>query len=301
MIKTFLLHKQKILFLGLVMLTCLLVSAWVGDAKYWHEIDWMDVVGEGGSAIAMTIWIAFILGSRPQGRVTNLLTIGLGAMMVAFWQDALDEFIRIPAEQWWGQWIESVAMPLGISILTFGLYHWYQEQIVINQTLKKREQFYREHLWFDRVTHINRVDSLKKQLALIGQNNPEQVVAIIMLDVAKFSWFNREYGRKEGDRFLFHLTELIQLNMASEHLLTRYASDRFALILPNTSLEKAKVTAEYIKQACHHFYYHLQKHDAVYVPELNIGVAGCNGQDAQELIEKGNKALARAKQLLKVA
>lgn len=301
MIKTFLLHKQKIILLLALMLMCLSVTAWIGESKYWHEIDWMDVIGEGGSAIAMAIWIIFILASRPRGRVTNLLTLGLGAMMIAFWQDALDEFIRVPAEQWWDEWFESVAMPFGISLLTFGLYHWYQEQLVVNQTLKKREQFYREHLWFDNVTHINRVDSLKTQLTLLGQEQPQQPLAIIVLDVAKFSWFNREHGRQEGDRFLFHLTELLQLNMGNHELLARYAADRMALILPNTDFSQAEVKAEQISQVCSHFYYHLQYSDKVYIPDVNVGVASTLGQDAHDLIQQGNHALALAKQSLNAA
>lgn len=297
----FLLHKKKVILLIALMLICLCVTAWLGDAKNWQEIDWLDVIGEGGSAVAMIIWIAFILGSRPNGRVTNLLTIGLGFMMIAFWQDALDEFIRLPAGEWWDQWFESITMPLGISVLTYGLYHWYQEQMIVNDTLKKREQFFREHLWFDNITHINRSDQLKKQVAIIADTQPHEVLSIIMLDVAKFSGFNRSYGRKEGDGFLYKLSEFIQLNMRDQDLLTRYAADRFALILPCTSADQAQIIAQQLKVVTEHFHYYLEGSDMSFTPILNIGVASCKGMHSQELISKGNQALALAKQPIKVA
>ncbi|GAA6134136.1 GGDEF domain-containing protein [Oceaniserpentilla sp. 4NH20-0058] len=301
MFSTILLHKRKVVLLSVILLSCVLVTAWVGDAKYWHEIDWVDVIGEGGSACAMAIWIVFILGSRPKGRVTDLLTLGLGAMMVAFWQDALDEFIRIPAEQWWEQWFESVAMPVGISILTYGLYHWYQEQLVVNDILKKREQFFREHLWLDNITHVNRVDSLNQQLQRIGHEHGESELSLIMMDVDKFSMFNRIHGKQEGDRFLFQLAEFLQLNMRDNDLLIRYAADRFIIILPHTDYMSALSMAYEIQDAIAHFYYRLKKTGHSYVPSVSLGIATRKGDEVSNLVESANQELSLAKQKRKVA
>lgn len=301
MLSTILLHKRKLSFLCATLLSCVLVTAWVGNAKYWDEIDWMDVIGEGGSACAMAIWIVFILGSRPKGRVTDLLTLGLGAMMVAFWQDALDEFIRIPAEQWWDQWFESVAMPVGISILTYGLYHWYQEQVVVNDILKKREQFFREHLWLDNITHINRVESLNKQLRIIGEENGDNDLSVIMMDVDKFSAFNRVYGKQEGDRFLFQLAEFLQLNMREEDLLIRYAADRFTIILPRTDYVCAQAFAAELQDAVSHYHYRLKKTGSTYLPKMTVGVATEKGSETAGLIHAVNQALLVAKKRQQVA
>ena len=301
MINTLQVHKQKISLLLVLIVSCFVVSSWFGQIKTWAEIDWIDVIGEGGSALAMAIWIAFILGSRPQGRVTNLLTLGLGFMMVAFWQDALDEFIRLPAHLRWDQWFESIAMPVGIVLLTYGLYHWYQEQIKVNQTLKKREQLFREHAWLDRVTQLNRADFLKQQLRTSGDMQPDDDIAIIMLDVAQFSMFNRQYGQIEGDRFLYQLAEYLQLNMREQDLLTRYAADRFSIILPMTSLHTAKHIAYELQDAVAHFHYRLKNNGDAYLHTVNTGVAAGKGHAAVTLMELANKALHTNKRPLKIA
>ena len=301
MLVTLQLHKQKIIFLFLLLSVCLGVTWYLGEVKHWAEIDWVDVIGEGGSACAMALWIAFILGSRPQGRVTNLLTLGLGFMMVAFWQDALDEFIRLPSHQWWDQWLESVAMPVGILLLTYGLYHWYQEQLQVNHTLKKREQLFRDHAWLDRITHLSRVDMLKKQLRQIGRQQEHDDIALIMIDVAQFSIFNRLHGQIEGDRFLYQLAEFLQLNMREQDLLTRYAADRFAIILPNTGLKKAKEIAFQLEDAVAHFYYRLHESDETYVPRILTGVACTQGFESICLIDLANKDLTKNKSSLNVA
>ncbi len=156
------LHLNKILLMISLITLSVLVSLSIGETKSWAQIDWLDVAGEGGSAIALAVWMVFILGSRPQGYVTDLLTLGLGLMFLAFWQDALDEFIHLPNTMLWNQ-IESITMPIGIMILTYGLYHWQQEQFALYQQLRKREQLFREHRSFDPLTLTGRVDYLVKQ------------------------------------------------------------------------------------------------------------------------------------------
>jgi diguanylate cyclase (GGDEF)-like protein len=301
MLATLKLHKQKISFLFLLLSVCFGVTWYLGQAKPWSQIDWMDVIGEGGSACAMALWITFILGSRPQGRVTNLLTLGLGFMMVAFWQDALDEFIRLPSHQWWDQWLESVTMPVGILLLTYGLYHWYQEQLQVNHTLKKREQLFRDHAWIDRITHLSRVDFLKKQLRQIGRQQEHDNISLIMIDVAQFSIFNRIHGQTEGDRLLYQLAEFLQLNMREQDLLTRYAADRFSIILPRCHVEKANLIALQLEDAVAHFHFRLQTSDDTYLPRIVTGIACTQGFESTCLIDLANKDLTKKKSSLNVA
>lgn len=301
MLVTLKLHKQKITFLIFLLSLCLAVTWTLGETKRLAEIDWVDVIGEGGSAAAMALWIAFILGSRPQGRVTNWLTLGLGVMMVAFWQDALDEFIRLPAGEWWDQWFESISMPVGILVLTYGLFHWYQEQLTVNHTLKKREQLFREHTLFDRITHLSRAEYLKRQLKNTGSHQSDSDIALIMIDVAKFSTFNRIHGQAEGDRFLYQLAEFLQLNMRDNDLLTRYAADRFAIILSDTPFDIAQTIAQQLQDAVAHFHYRLQTSGDVYLPRIHTGVACCYGYNAESLVAGANRALAAHKSTPKVA
>lgn len=294
-------HKHKGLFLLSLMSITLIGNLAMGNVKTWQEIDWIDVIGEGGSAFAMALWILFIWGSRPLGRVTNLLSLGLGFMLVAFWQDALDEFIRIPAEQWWDQGFESIAMPLGILVLTYGLYHWYQEQIAINEQLRKREQFYREHLSMDGLTNLGRIDFLKSQLDRYIRERSGRFISLLILDLANFNSINRRFGMKEGDRYLHALSELLILNLRKRDLVCRYAGDRFAIVLPDTNIIKAQEIAQELAAAVDNFAFKLYDSHQTQYQKAYIGIASSDTASSGELIALAKDSLNNKKPLQQVA
>lgn len=292
-------HTFKAAFLMLLATLVFISNVFIGDAKSWADIDWVDVVGEGGSALAMALWVIMIWRSRPLGRVTNLLSLGLGFMMLAFFQDALDEFIRLPREQWWDHGVESIAMPLGIALLTYGLFHWHKEQMAINLQLRKREQFFREHLATDSLTHLGRIDFLKNQLMRMERIYPHQTCSLIILDVADFSSFNRQFGTKEGDRYLHALSELLILNVRKHDLVCRYAGDRFAIVLPSTHEAKAMEMAKELSNAVQYFAFKLDESHASVFQRVYTGIA--SGEQGGALIEQANAALMRKKPMLGVA
>lgn len=243
--ETLALHSRKLLTIGLITLLLLAVNLLLGEIKYWGEIDWVDVIGEGGSAIAVATWMLLILGSRPTGRVSNLLSIGLAIMFFALLQDSLDEFIRVSDSAMWSNWLESFAMPMGILILTYGLYHWHQEQLVISRQLRNRERIFRAHDSVDQITHLGKADYLKRVLehAIKDHQRHQAPLTLMILDIKDFDAFNLQYGMREANLLLDSIAQLITLNIRQADLLCRYAGDRFALVLPNTDQQQAGVLA----------------------------------------------------------
>lgn len=146
------LHTLTLLGLALAANVGLQLLLAVGTVKSWGEIDWMDVVGEGGCAALALAWLIMLLHSRPAGRVTRLLALGLACICFSWWMDLLDEFIQIPAGIAWDNWLETAPMPVGLILLTFGIYHLNQEQRAISQQMSKREKHFREHRLFDKLT-----------------------------------------------------------------------------------------------------------------------------------------------------
>ncbi|MDO6683036.1 MULTISPECIES: GGDEF domain-containing protein [unclassified Oceanobacter] len=295
MFSTLGIHQRKLLLVFGLALAGLVGSLIMGDAKPWAEIDWLDVLGEGGAALALAVWMLLILGSRPAGRVTDLLTLGMGFMFLAMWQDNLDEFIHLPAEQFWDQWLESGAMPVGIVLLTYGLVHWHQEQLSINQQLRKREQRFREHRFIDKLTQLGRVDYLKAQLQAVMAQLPTRNMVLLMVDVDNFADVNRRYGHQEGDTLLYELSELMLLNLRQDDLICRYAADRFAVVLPDTGLAQGRTLAIELTQAVQHFAYkHKTRGDTLY-QTISIGLADWQGETTEALVQRANQALFLAK------
>lgn len=289
------LHLRKLVLIFSIAFTSVLACLWVGDVKTWAEIDWLDVVGEGGSSIALAVWMILILSSRPAGRVTDLLTLGLGFMFLAMWQDNLDEFIRIPSEQWWDHWLESVAMPVGIGLLTYGLFHWHSEQLAINQQLKRREQLFREHRYTDSLTQLGRVDYLKAQIQRQRVQTAGGPFALVMLEIEQFSTVARRLGHRESDRLLREMAEIILLNIRQQDLVCRFAGDRFALLLPDTTPGDALILAQQVQMAIAHFAFKTSAGETLY-QRLRAGVVADSPDKAPAaLLEKANAALLQAR------
>jgi len=76
------LHPRMIVLTLSIIVLALLLCNMMGTTKLWQEIDWWDVLGEGGIVLLTILWQFFLLLSRPPGRVTTLLTVGLCCLFV---------------------------------------------------------------------------------------------------------------------------------------------------------------------------------------------------------------------------
>lgn len=241
-------YRNALIAMSLVAGACLLLYGSLGEAKPMAIWNWMDIVGEGGTALMSALWALLILGSRPGGRVTLLLAGGLSAIMLGAWVDCLDEFFRIPDQQLWDNWLESLLTPGGMLTLTLGLYFWRQEQWSLNEHMQKRERLFREHRSFDRITQLADADYLRRQLRLEQERDPGGS-ALILLDVDDFHLINREHGQQEGNRLLQAISHLLLLNLRPQDLLCRYAGDRYAILLPAAGAATAAAIARQLQQA----------------------------------------------------
>lgn len=268
----------------------------IGEIKSWSEINWIDVFGEGGSALFAMLWIHLILRGRPTGRVTWQLTLGLSLMGFAWWMDVLDEFIRLPAELVWDNWLETAPMPFGLILLTMGIYHLHQEQKAISQQMQKREKVFREHRLFDALTPLNNAQYLRHQLhRLLEQTGQQAPVSLLVLDINHFSRINQRYGMAEGDAVLQALTQLLLLNLRSQDLLCRLAGDRFVVLLPDTAETQAKQLAADLVQLIKHWCYYSQRHQQRLPIQACAAVVMAFDDDVESLLQRLHIALARAK------
>lgn len=293
-------HRLKLTALLLAANIGLLLHLGAGDLKAMAEWVWLDIVGEGGSTLLALVWLGLILKSRPAGRVTNLLAIGLGCVFFSWWIDLLDEFIRLPDAVTWDHWLESVPMPAGLLFLTYGIYHWHHEQLAISQQMEKRERLFREHRLFDKLTPLGGADYLRKQLELSVQQSAraQQPLSLVMVDLNQFDGINQRYGFEEGDRVLQAVTQVLLLNLRQQDLLCRLAGDRFVVLLPNTGETLATQFAGELAEAVSCLAHKSRQQGERLQLSATVATVMALQESPESLLQRLNLALAKAKRPL---
>jgi diguanylate cyclase (GGDEF)-like protein len=243
--------------LTLLALTGCYLFLLAGDIKSWANTKWLDVFAEGGMTIFALFWLVLLLRSRPAGRVTLLLALGLSCFVFSWWMDFIDEFIKIPADVFWDNWLESFPIAIGLVLLSVGIFHWHQEELAISAQMVKRERVFREHRLFDALIPIGGADYLREQvkLSLKDARLINQQLSLVAIDIDNFSHINQRFGHLEGDNVLQSITQLLLLNLREQDLLCRLAGDRFVALLPNTNAHDAEIIALELKNAIEHLAY----------------------------------------------
>jgi len=290
-------HRWKLLLLVLAANIGVLLNLAFGTPKAFSEWQWLDIVGEGGTALFMLFWLGLVLKSRPTGRVTNYLASGLCFMFFSWWMDALDELIRLPKHLHWNHWLESGPMPVGMILLTIGLFHWHREQQAINRQMEKRERVFREHRLFDKLTPLGGAEYLKRQVSdcLAQSLEQQQPLSLLALDIDDFASINQHYGHAEGDAVLQALSQLLLLNLRRHDLLCRLAGDRFVVLLPNTGERQARLLALELQQAVQSLAHKTRQHGEREHLLASTAVIMAVNEAPDELLKRLNLALARAK------
>ncbi len=119
-------------------------------------------------------------------------------------------------------------------------------------------------------------------------------LAVVMIDIDRFKEYNDVYGHPAGDEALRVVARCIG-NGARRglDLVTRYGGDEFGVILPETDGEGASIVAEHIRAQLG------AENSLLCRLTISLGIASLRGDklQAQELVERADRALYRAKDL----
>lgn len=270
----------KLVFFAISMIALtLFITFGLGEFKPKADIELTDLVGEGGIVAVTFMWLAAILVSRPAGRLTNLMVIGLVCMHVSVLADFLDEFLRYSNEHAWLTAYESIPAPIGMILMSIALYQWHQEQLQINQQLRKREFLYREHGLIDFITGLYSAEYMQQQLTKVLQERPKEQLQLLMVDIDYFETFIQQHGDYAGDRVLREISELFLMNLRTTDLLCRYAGDRFIIMLTDTDNHQAKELQQQLEKALAGV--SIKPSHSLDVTQLSFSVSRCDRQEFQ--------------------
>ena len=189
-------------------------------------------------------------------------------------------------------------------------------------TLSKRDISYLEQLTRQSAITISRANSYSKILqyatidALTNLNNRRQFelrlgqeiasskrqnnpLCAMMIDIDFFKKVNDTYGHASGDAVLRGVAGLIKSALRESDIPSRFGGEEFAILLPYTKIEEAKIVGERLRKAVESTPISINVED-VDVKSINVtismGLAEFNSAETgEELFERADKALYEAK------
>jgi len=289
-------HAGLLAFYCICILLAILLSSVDVQVTPWSELEWSDVVGEGSIVLLTICWALALLMSRPAGRVTNLLIVGLGLFTFSAILDMLDEFTEHTSAINWISLFESLPAAVGMLIMSYALYLWHQEQVTLNRQLRGKELGHRWHQGIDPITQLYRPDYWKARAHEAMHAHDQN--AVLALNVTDFSSFNHQFGSSEGDRRLRELSQLILMTIRDSDLACRYAGDRFIVLLPNTSIEHALILLKQITQSIEHVAFKPSNSELpIYASVWSVARTLQSHCDLDELLSQANHALDQQSEL----
>jgi diguanylate cyclase len=131
--------------------------------------------------------------------------------------------------------------------------------------------------------------------------NPEmqgKQVSFLMLDIDFFKKINDTYGHLFGDKVIRIIAEVLKAQVKGQDSVARLGGEEFAVILPDTPLQGARVVAEHIRQLIERGKIRrLDKDESVGGITVSIGIAGCDiGADWLVTLGHSDEALYASKQ-----
>ena len=157
-----------------------------------------------------------------------------------------------------------------------------------------------------RLAHIDALTELNNRRGFVlhygrewGRSSREsQPLSVIMIDIDSFKTYNDNYGHLAGDDCLRLVSKILMSNLLRPvDMVARYGGEEFVVLLPNTSLDGAKLVAERLRSSIEH---ENLLHEFSPVGKCITISAGCAekvaGQAPNQLIDIADKNLYKAKE-----
>ncbi len=137
--------------------------------------------------------------------------------------------------------------------------------------------------------------SLKQAVARTQRTNAS--VSLLMIDLDHFKKFNDSFGHQTGDMVLREVAKAIASSARDSDVCCRYGGEEFAVILPDTSADSAKVLAERIHKEVARTSRKLQLGTWPITVSIGIG-STCQQRIAhpRTMVEEADRALYLAKE-----
>jgi diguanylate cyclase (GGDEF)-like protein len=124
-------------------------------------------------------------------------------------------------------------------------------------------------------------------------------LSLIMIDINQFKFYNDTYGHQTGDKILQKLGELFRESIRKTDIPFRYGGDEFAILLPETSKERAEeISSKLMTVVSNHQFVGVGKTP---IGEVTIccGVSSyCQDQEIESFVKEADIALYKNRSIM---
>jgi two-component system, cell cycle response regulator len=147
----------------------------------------------------------------------------------------------------------------------------------------------------DLYNHRHSIEVLSNEFGRVGRY--AQGLSLLMIDLDHFKRINDEHGHPTGDALLKEFARLLRDMLRAVDSVGRYGGEEFVVILPHTSAEEARQTADRIRRRVEgHEFTAAGKPLRVMVSAGVASYPSSSVDSPESLIREADKALYRAKQ-----
>ncbi|MBL0445401.1 membrane-associated sensor domain-containing protein [Aeromonas veronii] len=236
--------------------------------------------------------LAAMIAFYPSWKV--LYGFVFGSLLLGIWNEL---YLRVDFPQ-----LYMLGLGCGLVVLEVGrrmLHRWFELAIM------------REH---ENLTLLRQLDQLAKQDPLTGVANRRHFnieldralahsqetgapLSLILIDVDYFKRFNDHYGHQVGDMCLKEVAQALNRAVRTpSDLVARYGGEEFVLLLPNTDRQAASVAQRLQDGLASLQLEHLASDVAPWVTVSQGIASNVSGEGANQLLERADQALYRAKE-----
>jgi len=121
-------------------------------------------------------------------------------------------------------------------------------------------------------------------------------LVVAMLDLDRFKRFNDDYSHEAGDVVLRAVGELLRGTLRASDLACRYGGEEFTVVMPDSTLNDARIRLDTLRQAVMQLHLGYQDRDLPAIT-VSIGVAAAQPKetDIAALLGRADAALYQAK------
>lgn len=152
------------------------------------------------------------------------------------------EYVRRNGSRFWGQ---LHASPLSWDA-PGGEALWIMEDVTIARLERMQPTWTAKH---DSLTELANRREFERRLSEHVGSRRHEPVAVLWVDVDKFSDVVTTMGSEVADHFLYGLSQLLITKVRASDLVARLETDHFAVLLPNCDQHYAQIVAEKMRAA----------------------------------------------------